>query len=768
VTGADRPGDERLRLHVRGAVQGVGFRPFVYRLATGLGLRGWVINDSSGVVLEVEGPPEPVAQFRLRVEQERPPRAVVQGIESARLDPVGYTGFEIRESEGGDRTVLVLPDIATCPDCLADIRDPGNRRYRYAFTNCTNCGPRFTIVEALPYDRSRTTLARFAMCADCRAEYEDPFDRRFHAQPNACPACGPSLTLLDPSGRPAASGDEALRCAAGRLAAGAIVAVKGVGGFHLMADARNADAIARLRTAKGRKEKPFALMFPSLAALAAECRVSPLEEQLLGGAEAPIVLLDRRASPPRAGAVCEGVAPGHPALGAMLPSNPLHHLLMDALGFPVVATSGNLSDEPICTDNLEALDRLAGLADHFLVHDRPIARHVDDSIVRVVLGRELLLRRSRGYAPLPVRVKGLDRPVLAVGPHLKSSVALSVGENVFVSQHLGDLETEAALAGFTGAIDALQRLYDTVPAVVACDAHPDYLSTRFARDCGRPCVEVQHHVAHAIACLAENEIEEPALGVSWDGTGYGPDGTVWGGEFFAVRGSCVRRVAWLRPFPLPGGERAVREPRRCALGLLHAMGVGAARSAGAFTVEERRVLEAMLARGVQAPLTTSAGRLFDAVASLVGLRQRMFYEGQAAMELEFAAAGFDADGAYVLPVVPASPERPGGPPWVLDWEPMVRALLDDVAAGVPSGLLAARFHQALADGIVSVARLAGEPRVALSGGCFQNRRLLELTVGRLRDEGFRPCWHQRLPPNDGGVSVGQLVAAARGIRLEAW
>jgi hydrogenase maturation protein HypF len=771
-TGTARP--ERLKLWIRGAVQGVGFRPFVYRLATGLGLSGWVVNSAAGVVLEVEGPSSAVDEFRVRVERERPPRAVIQGVEAWRLDAAGLGPFEIRESEGGEKSALVLPDIATCPDCLGDIEDPANRRYRYPFTNCTNCGPRFSIIEALPYDRPRTTMHGFTMCPACRAEYEDPRDRRFHAQPNACPACGPRLALWDAAGRVLSIEDEALRAAADAVRAGRILALKGLGGFHLVVDARNTDAVRRLRTVKNREEKPFALMFPSMDTVGRECEVSELEERLLAAPEAPIVLLRRLGRDGRrnAGAVSEAVAPGNPSLGAMLPYTPLHHLLLGDLGFPVVATSGNLSDEPICIDNQEALGRLSSLADVFLVHDRPIARHVDDSIARVVCGRELLLRRARGHAPLPVPVPALGRgpagSVLAVGAHLKNSVALSVGTNVFVSQHIGDLETAEAFAAFERVIGALERLYDASPRVVACDEHPNYLSSGFARRSGLPRVEVQHHVAHALACMAENEIEGRVLGVSWDGTGYGDDGTIWGGEFFVIDAPSVRRVATFRAFHLPGGDQAVREPRRSALGLLHALASaderdGPVRTVAldrAFAPGELRVLTRMMERGLNAPLTTSVGRLFDGVASLIGLRHVTRYEGQAAMELEFAAEGSADAGAYEFRVGPV--DR-GDPCWVVDWAPVVRAVLADARAGTAPGVMAARFHNGLVEAIVAVARLAGEARVMLSGGCFQNRYLVERAVTRLREEGFRPYWHQRIPPNDGGIALGQAVAAAWGI-----
>jgi hydrogenase maturation protein HypF len=822
---------QRLRVQIRGAVQGVGFRPFVYRLAADLGLPGWVVNSSAGVVVEVEGDAAALDRFLLRVGRECPPRAIIQGVEASFLDVSGFTGFEIRESVGGEKTALVLPDIATCADCLRELRDPADRRFRYPFTNCTNCGPRFTIVEALPYDRPNTTMAGFPMCEACGAEYHDPRDRRFHAQPNACPTCGPHLELWDADGSPLAGRGDALAGAEARIVAGAIVAVKGLGGFHLVADAANGEVVRRLRRAKAREEKPFALMFPSLESVERVCEVSEREARLLQSPEAPIVLLRKRAEggpSTRVGRsgqaeIAEAVAPGNPYLGAMLPATPLHHLLLGDLGFPVVATSGNRSDEPICTDEREAIERLRGLADVFLVHDRPIARHVDDSIVRIAAGRELVIRRARGYAPLPVgsglpsaqnvrvMVPGpTDEPdggavgsgtgstrnvrladltpqvVLGVGAHLKNTVALAIGDNVFISQHIGDLETPEAYGAFERVIEAFERMYATVPSVVACDAHPDYLSSRYALHRGIPVRRVQHHVAHVLGCMAENEVAPPALGVSWDGTGFGLDGTIWGGEFFSIEPGRASRTAAFAPFPLPGGDGAIKEPRRTAIALLAsvfgdaAWGMDELPPVASFSPAERDVLRTMIGRGVNTPRTSSAGRLFDAVASLAGIRQRVRYEGQAAMELEFALEGTVTDECYELAVEPAAPwltadaSRPTGvgvvgapqPDWLIDWAPMIRAVVDDVRGGCAKGIISARFHNAMVEAIAGVAARAGLERVVLSGGCFQNRYLLERVVARLEADGFRPCWPQRLPPNDGGISLGQVVAVLWGLTLD--
>jgi hydrogenase maturation protein HypF len=741
---------------IRGAVQGVGFRPFIYRLATELRLLGWVNNSSHGVFIEVEGPRLALDEFLLRVPREKPAIAFVQSMESSFADPVGYTCFDIRESTSGEKTALVMPDVATCPDCLREIRDPKNRRYRYPFTNCTNCGPRFTIIEELPYDRPRTTMKGFTMCPECAREYKDPADRRFHAQPNACPLCGPHLELLTTDGRMLAAYDEALNKAADAIACGQIVAVKGLGGFHLMVDARNNAAVQLLRTRKHREEKPFALMMPSLDAVRVECEVSPLEEQILTSTESPIVLLRRLKRTALSGLV----APGNPYLGVMLPYTPLHHLLLEQLGFPVVATSGNASDEPICITNEEAKERLCAMADLLLVHDRPILRHADDSIVRVIAGRQLIMRRARGFAPLPVTVKEEMSPTLGVGAHQKNTVALAVGKQVFVSQHIGDLETEQAFGAFRGVIGSLEKLYESQPQTIACDMHPNYLSSEFAHARVEHPVEVQHHYAHVLACMAENEIEAPALGVAWDGSGYGPDGTVWGGEFLKITAEGYERIAHLRTFPLIGSEKAVREPRRCALGILHEMFGEKLRERGELhpmrgvNAQDLNVLLTMLARGLNAPRTSSAGRLFDAVASLVGHRHVARYEGQAALELEFEASRNCSKSVY-----PFAFEQ-----GALDWAPMVLDILDDIANGFEVAHISRKFHNTLAEMIAEVAVASGETKIALSGGCFQNRLLTETTIEKLQARGLRPYWHQRVPPNDGCIALGQIVAASRELR----
>ncbi len=770
----------REQIFVRGMVQGVGFRPFIYRLATAIGLDGWVKNSPQGVAIEAEGESAMLDEFLRRIPPESPPLSSIRSLEHTRLDPVGLDSFEIRPSaRDGVPDSPVLPDIATCPDCLREISDPSERRYRYPFTNCTNCGPRFSIILSLPYDRTRTTMKEFTMCPGCRREYDDPADRRFHAQPIACPVCGPQLRLLGARGELLADRDDALLAAAAAVASGKIVAVKGLGGFHLVADAANDGSVGELRRRKGREEKPFALMYPSLDALRRDCEIPVAGERLLVSPQAPIVLLKRLGRDqvrPAAGGIAHSVAPGNPYLGAMLPCTPLHHLLLSELEFPVVATSGNLSDEPICTDEREALRRLRGIADLFLVHDRPIRRHVDDSVARIIAGRAMLIRRARGYAPSPLVVGTASpgdrsRTFLAVGAHLKNTVAIGSGSGICVSQHIGDLGTEESVRAFRDTIGSFRELYDSPHDVVVCDMHPGYASTQYARDDGAPVIGVQHHHAHVCSCMADNDLTGSVLGVSWDGTGYGPDGSVWGGEFLLTDGAAFRRVAALRTFPLPGGDNAVREPGRSALGMLWCLwGDALFEREDLFPVRdrpvhERDILRRMLGRRLNSPMTSSAGRLFDAVAALLGLRQRSSFEGQAAMELEFIAGDPDAPsdgGLYPFDVVDGAKGGAGArfaPGLVVDWGPMIGAIVDDLAAGVGPGPISGKFHDTLAEIVIDVARRVGNDRVLLTGGCFQNRYLAERTIARLMESRFTPYWHRNIPPNDGGIAAGQVLCA---------
>jgi hydrogenase maturation protein HypF len=773
----------RLRLLVRGAVQGVGFRPFVFRLARQLSLRGLVRNSGQGVCVEVEGEPGVLDEF-LRLLTEQPPaRSYLQCVEKSWLPSTGFEDFRIDSSDAeAAKTTSITPDLATCGDCVREILDARNRRFRYPFTNCTHCGPRFTIVERLPYDRENTSMNLFPMCPTCRQEYEDPLDRRFQAQANACPKCGPQVELWRPNGEVLAVREDALAGALTALRDNAIAAVKGLGGFHLMVRAGSEEAVRRLRLRKRREAKPLALMFPDLGQVRRHCWVSDLEARLLASPAAPIVLLRRRTDMVGQSTVAEAVAPGNLCLGVMLPYTPLHHLLLRELGEPVVATSGNVSDDVICIDNREARDRLGAIAEVLLVHNRPIVRPVDDSVLQVVSGREMPLRRSRGYAPLPISISlqgqedtasaaaksdltcagttgqhGSTSALLAVGGQAKNTVACLVGSNVYLSQHVGDLDTAATRRAFRRTWKDLTELYEMKPEVIVTDRHPDYASTALARAAGRPLVAIQHHIAHVLSCMADNELGPPVLGVAWDGTGLGWDGTIWGGEFFLVAESTVERVAHLREFPLPGGEAAIREPRRAALGLLyelHGAQTWALREWAplqAFAPAEIQVLQKMLEKHVCTPRTSSAGRLFDAFASILALRQRADFEGQAAMDLEFMAADIAPERTYPIPI------REG----IVDWGPMVEEIRNDQAMGVPLPEVSARFHESLAAAVVAVCRTRGVERVVLSGGCFQNRRLLERSVIRLQQAGLEPVWHQRVPPNDGGLSLGQIAGALR-------
>ena len=767
----------RLRLIIHGIVQGVGFRPFVYRLAVEMGLHGYVINTPQGVVVEAEGEREWIDSFITRLEKEKPSLAYIQGMEESYLDPLGYDRFEIRESNFvGKKGALVLPDIATCPDCLSEIFDRRSRRYLYPFTNCTNCGPRFSIIRALPYDRPNTTMATFEMCEECRAEYEDPTNRRFHAQPIACPKCGPHLELWDEKGSVITTHADALGEAVKAIRSGKIVALKGLGGFQLFVDATNDDAVKLLRKRKGREEKPFALMYDSLERLAAECEISEAERRLLLSPESPIVLM-RSKSPSDPRLLSGAVAPGNPYLGAMLPYTPLHHILMHELGVPVVATSGNLSDEPICINEKEAVDRLKGVADLFLVHDRPIERQVDDSVVRLMMGRVQVVRRARGYAPFPVALNdetgsswqesSSRRSLLAVGGHLKNTVAVKSDGNVFVSQHIGDLSTAEAYQTFGKVQDDLQKLFDVKPDKVVHDLHPDYLSTQFARKLSVPMEGVQHHLAHIASCMAENEIDQEVLGVSWDGTGYGEDGMIWGGEFLVTDGRAYRRAASFRPFRLPGSTASVKEPRRTAIGILYEVfGDDAFRMDDlpplkSFDNHSLTLLNKMLKSGVNSPYTTSAGRMFDAVASITGLRQTVSFEGQGAMELEFALDQVSTGESYPFRVEERQANAFYDAERNIDWEPMIRALVADVRSGISSQEISGKFHNTLVNFILAIAESTSKQMVVVSGGCFQNRYLTEKTVRTLAKHQFSVYWHQRIPPNDGGISLGQIFVAAK-------
>ncbi len=748
----------RLHLRVTGTVQGVGFRPFVHRIASARGLSGWVRNDGTGVQIEVEGPEEAVEGFRRDLEDDAPPLARIRAVTVHHLEPLGSRGFEIRDSgRDGERDAPIPPDAATCDACLAELRDPADRRFRYPFINCTDCGPRYTIIRAVPYDRPDTTMASFTMCPACRREYEDPADRRFHAQPNACPACGPSVELRDPRGERLETGDP-LSASVAMLEAGRILAVKGLGGFHLACDASSEEAVKALRRRKGREEKPFAVMAAGLDAARRIARIGPAERDLLTAPERPIVFLQKKPGHPLA----PSVAPGLRDFGVMLPYTPLHHLLMEGRYPALVMTSGNLTDEPIAFAHDDALRRLGGIADAFLVHDREIETRADDSVARVVGSREVIVRRSRGYAPAPLFLPREGPPVLAVGADLKNVPAVTRRDRIHLAHYIGDLGNLDAQEAFREAVAHLESLLGVKPAIVAHDLHPRYASTRYALAlAGVERVAVQHHRAHIASVMAEAGLEEKVVGVALDGTGFGDDGTVWGGEFLAGDLSGFRRVARLSTVPMPGGDAAAREGWRMAVAQLQEafpdLGPGEeARYLRGADPAKVETVSRMARQGVNAPLTSSMGRLFDAVSALAGVATVSTYEGQAAMELEGAA------GEGLLEPYPFSVRR-NGEIHVVETVPLIRAVAEDVLDGVSAGVIAGRFHASVVRMVVEtcgcVADREGVDRVALSGGCFQNALLLAGSLEALQQAGFRVFTHALLPPNDGCIAAGQAAMA---------
>lgn len=768
---------ERRRILIQGIVQGVGFRPFVYGQALRWRLGGFVLNDSTGVTIEVEGAPEALAGFQRALREETPPLARIDSIAIELIPPRHENSFIIAHSQAGaERHALISPDTATCDDCLGELFDPRDRRYHYPFINCTNCGPRFTIVQDVPYDRDKTTMRVFPMCPACQAEYDDPLNRRFHAQPNACPFCGPQVRLVDWEDGPiphTLPGADPITIAAHRLAGGTILAIKGLGGYHLACDALNVEAVQRLRQRKHREAKPFALMVPDLETAQRLCEVSEAEAALLLSRRRPIVLLKQLPGCP----VAPGAAPAYNTLGIMLPYAPLHHLLLHAFAevigpgrTPVlVMTSGNLSDEPIAYKDEDARERLAAIAGGMLTHNRDIHMRCDDSVVRVAAGGEQLFRRSRGYVPEPIQLAfNFPVPLLACGGHLKNTFCLGKGRQAFVGHHIGDLENLETLTSFREGIEHFKRLFDIYPEAVAYDLHPEYLATKYALDTAIPRkVGVQHHHAHIASVLAEHALQGPVIGVAADGTGYGTDGAVWGCEIMAADLAGFERLAHLAYVPLPGGERAVRQPwRMAAVYLQQAYGDAFLELDIPFVREldrsKWRALGQMIARGINSLPTSSLGRLFDAVAALVGLRGEVLYEGQAAIELEMQAARVKQPGREESYPFALSNQVPA----TLDVAPMMRAIVGDIQQGVSLPRIARRFHctvaELLATACLRIREQTGLNVAALSGGVFQNRLLLEELVVRLEEMAFEVYTNRRVPPNDGGISLGQIaVAAAR-------
>ncbi|MBI5740346.1 MAG: carbamoyltransferase HypF [Nitrospirae bacterium] len=745
----------RLKIDITGLVQGVGFRPFVHRLAEEMGLKGYVANTASGVLLEVEGAKETLDDFIVRADKEKPALARIYSLRHAFLEETGFQKFEIRESSAeGEKRALILPDISACEECLSDITNPRDRRFLYPFTNCTNCGPRFTIIHTLPYDRKNTSMKEFRMCPECEREYNLPSDRRFHAQPNACDVCGPKIRLHDCDGKPVCEKEEALEKAVSLLRKGYIIAVKGVGGYHLICDAENDETVCRLRKRKGREEKPMAVMFPNIGSIKKEAYLNVAEERAICSVERPIVIVRKKES----ATLAKGVSPDNSAVGAFLPYTPLHHMILKKFRRPLIATSANITDEPVAKDEEDAFGRLSGIADYFLSHNRAIVRRCDDSVVRIAAERQVPVRRSRGFAPLPVTVPfGFKKPVLALGPYMNSTIAVGIDDKVFLSQHIGDLDTPLAAGFYEETIADLLRLLDVKPGIVVSDMHPGYYSTKYGeRHYGDMLVKVQHHYSHILSCMTENGTppDNEIIGFAFDGAGFGTDNTVWGGEVLIASYRGFKRAYHLQPYKLPGGDKAVKEPCRTAFSLLYGAFGEKARELNLLPLgrQETDFFINMLKNGVNSPVTTSMGRLFDGVASLIGLAHKVSYHAQAAIALEQAALKSDTADSY--PCIVKNN--------MIYHLPVIDRLVDDLRAGLPKEELARKFHNTIVAMVLHVSGLirdeTGIKTVALSGGVFQNVILLEESFRSLKERGFAPLIHQTVPPNDGGISLGQAVA----------
>ena len=754
-----------MKISVKGIVQGVGFRPFIYHLARSLNLSGYVRNDTTGVSIEAEGEQSDIQMFIESIKKNHPPRAEIFEIDSKKNTHLtGYRDFEIRESAGQEEKFIpISPELATCSECLAELFNPQDRRFRYPFINCTNCGPRFTIVKDIPYDRKLTTMSVFPMCGECDSEYHDPGNRRFHAQPNACPVCGPGLTLLDSEKRKIPVQDAISRVST-LLKEGNIIAVKGIGGYHLACDARNDDAVSRLRARKFREYRPFALMVKDIRTASEICFVNEEEEQLLSGVKRPIVLMKKRPDTP----VSEGVAPNQKYLGVMLPYTPLHHLILTESELILVMTSANVSSEPIVYKDKDAFDRLEGITDYYVVHKREIHMRTDDSVSRVHLGEEVVIRRSRGYAPHPLLMK---RPfaaqILACGAELKNTFCLTRGIYAFLSHHIGDLENMETLSSFEEGIEHFKKIFNIEPAVIAYDLHPGYLSTRYAHSLGNiRKTGIQHHHAHIASCMGDNGLEGEIIGVSFDGTGYGTDGRIWGGEFLICDYESFHRAAHFEYFQLNGGEKAIKEPWRIAASLLHKIYSDDMMDLDIDFIrrlekDKWHILKQIIVKGVNSQMTSSVGRLFDAVSALLGIRKEIYYEAQAAVELEMKADAID-NGCYGFDYA----DREGTTEIVFDQ--VIKGIISDMSKRIGVGIIAARFHNTIAaivlETCLKIRKQAGIGRVAMSGGVFQNSLLLEKTHDILHKNGFKVYTHHRVPANDGGISLGQAVIASEMLR----
>ncbi len=748
---------KRAEISITGVVQGIGFRPFIYNLAKAHSIRGWVLNNEKGVWIDAESEDGNLDRFIRDIPKLAPPLARIESFDVKYLEPFGYSTFEIRKSEETqEKFTLISPDVATCDQCSSELFSPKNFRYRYPFINCTLCGPRFTIIQDIPYDRHKTTMAPFVMCSVCQKEYENPSDRRFHAQPNACPACGPSLRLLDRKGKEA-SGDP-IANTLGLLSKGKVVAIKGLGGFHLACDAKNQDAVSSLRSRKFREDKPFAVMCQNIEQVKEHCRVNEEEERLLLSVQRPIVILRRREDSP----IAHAVAPYQDTLGVMLPYSPLHHLLLKGPLKTLVMTSGNVSDEPISYKNDEAFHRLSKIADAFLFHNREIHMRCDDSVTRIFDGKPYILRRSRGYVPFPIKLPFPLEMILACGGELKNTFCLTRDQYAFISHHIGDLENLETLTSFEEGIEHFKRLFYVEPKAVAYDLHPDYLSTQYALAIPDiPRIGVQHHHAHIVSAMAENGIEEDVIGVALDGTGFGLDGTIWGGEFLIANLKDFQRAAHLKKVPLPGGTMAIKEPWRMAMVYLsEAFGDETTRLKidlmNRINLEKWGVLGKAIEKKINTPLTSSMGRLFDAISSLLSIRDEVHYEGQAAIELEMIA---DHGMKEVYPFYIRKDEMP----MVIDPAEMIRGIVRDLTDGMPSSNISGKFHRTISRVIVEtcerIRSMEKLNRVVLSGGVFQNIFLLSLVTEDLKRSGFDVYTHHLVPSNDGGISLGQAVVA---------
>jgi hydrogenase maturation protein HypF len=744
----------RLKIQIAGIVQGVGFRPFVFRLAEDTGLKGYVLNNASGVLIEVEGDKHTLHDFLVRLDKDKPELAKIYSLQHTFLEDAGYQKFEIRESEErGDKRASVLPDITICEECFMEITNPKNRRFIYPFTNCTNCGPRFTIIKSLPYDRKNTSMKDFKVCPECDKEYHLPSDRRFHAQPNACHVCGPWTSLYDCEGNVICEKEDALEKVVNLIRKGNIIAVKGIGGYHLVCDATSGEAVDKLRERKHREEKPMAVMFPDLNYVRNETLIGELEERAITSIERPIVIVKKN----DATTLADSVSPNNSTIGVFLPYTPLHHLIMRKLKISMVATSANMTDEPIAKDEKDAFARLSDIADYFFTHNRDIVRRCDDSVVRIVAERQVPIRRSRGFVPLPIIVPfSFEKPVLALGPYMNSTVALGIDNKVFLSQHIGDLDTPLATEFYEETINDFLRLFDVKPGIVVSDMHPGYYSTRFGeRHFSSDLVKVQHHYAHILSCMIENDISKDTevIGFAFDGTGYGLDKTIWGGEVMIASYMGFKRAYHLRPYKLPGGDKAVKEPCRTAFSLLYETLGDEAGSVDLvpLTKEEKSFFMTMIKKDINSPVTTSMGRLFDGVASIIGLRHKVSYNAQAAIELEQLALMSEESGSYPFSLGDG----------IIDQRPMIEMIINDLDAEVSKEVIAKKFHNTLVKIIIFTAELlrkeTGIVHVALSGGVFQNSILLENAFYKLKERGFTPLIHQLVPPNDGGIPLGQAV-----------